>query len=131
MNSMLDASLSDHPIYRKALDISKISRRISSCLSQDMSDIDANGMENDLIYFSGDIVHQSYSLGSEIIKAEAHKHSEKKYKHIESLDRLTIRLINSCKRLEYANSNSRDFLPILRSEVKKFRKLQHHWMLTL
>lgn len=131
MNTMLNAALSNHPVYRKALDISIISRRISSCISQDMSDADVSDVENDLIYFSGDIVHQSYSLGPEIIKAEAHKHSEKKYKHIKSLDRLTFKLINSCKRLEHSNSNSKDFLPILRSEVKKFRNLQLHWMLTL
>ena len=131
MKPMLHAALYDHPVYRKSLDIRKISRRISTCLSQDMSEIDANGAENDLIYFSGDIVQQSFNLGPEIIKAEAHKHSEEKYKHLKSLDRLTFRLINSCKRLERSNSNGKDFLPILRSEVKKFKRLQRHWMLTL
>jgi hypothetical protein len=33
--------------------------------------------------------------------------------------------------LEKSNSNGKDFLPILRQELKKFRKLQRHWMLTL
>lgn len=131
MNPMLSATLSDHPVYRKALEIFRISKCISSNMREDLNAISQYGDENELIYFSGDIVHQSFSLVPEIIKAEAQKHSEEKYKHLESLDRLTFRLINSCKRLERSNSNGKDFLPILRSEVKKFKTLQRHWMLTL
>ena len=131
MNTMLHAALSNHPVYRKALDISKISRYISLCLSQDMLEIGPNSQENDLIYFTGDIVQQSCSLGAEIIKAEVNKHSEERFKHLDSLDRLTFKLINSCKRLERSSSNGKDFLPLLRSEVKKFKNLQRHWMLTL
>ena len=29
------------------------------------------------------------------------------------------------------SSNGKDFLPVLRRELKKFKKLQHNWMLTL
>lgn len=131
MSTILHHSLSDHPVYRKALDIFHISRRISSYLTQDLSGIGPNGTEDELIYVSGDIVQQSNSLGPAIIKAESQKYSEEKYKHLKSLDRLTFRLINSCERLERSNSNGKDFLPILRSELKKFRTLQRHWMLTL
>jgi hypothetical protein len=131
MNTGLHTSLSDHPVYRKALEIFNMSSHISSYLSQDMAGSGPNGLESDLIYVSGDIVQQSFNLGPAIIKAERQKHSEAKYKHLESLDRLTFRLIKSCKRLERANSNGRDFLPLLKTEVKKFRRLQRHWMLTL
>jgi hypothetical protein len=128
---MLSPSLSEHPVYRKALDILTISRRIASYLNQDLSAIDDKGRENEYIYFSGDIVQQSFNLGPAIIKAEALRHSEDKYKYIESLDKLTFRLTKSCKRLEHANSNGKDFLPILRHELRKFRKLKRHWMLTI
>ncbi len=37
---------------------------------------------------------------------------------------------NSC-RLEHSNGNGKDFLPILRSELKKIKKLQRTWLLTL
>ena len=96
-----------------------------------MLEIGPNSQENDLIYFTGDIVQQSCSLGAEIIKAEVNKHSAERFKHLDSLDRLTFKLINSCKRLERSSSNGKDFLPLLRSEVKKFKNLQRHWMLTL
>jgi len=96
-----------------------------------MAGTGSDGLESDLIYVSGDLVQQSFNLAPAIIKAEKQRHSEAKYQHLERLDRLTFRLIKSCKRLERANSNGRDFLPILRAEVKKFRRLQRRWMLTL
>ena len=55
----------------------------------------------------------------------------KKYKHIASLKKLTNKLYKNSYRLERANSNGKDFLPILRSELKKFKQLQRSWLLTL
>jgi len=45
--------------------------------------------------------------------------------------RLSNLLYKNCERLEKVNSNGKDFLPLLRKELKKFRKLQHTWRLTL
>ena len=131
MNYTIPSYLSDMPLYRKAMDIIYLSRSISTYLNQDLNYITEDGKEDDHIYFSGDIVQQSTSLAPEIINAERERYSDKKYKHVESLERLTTMLFKNCKRLESANSNGRDYLPILRGELKKFRKLQRTWMLTL
>ena len=131
MNYNLPSHLSDLPIYKKAMDIIMLSRSISTYLNQDLSYINADGTEDSNIYFSGDIVQQSSNLAPEIINAERERYSDKKHKHLDSLDELTHRLYNNCKRLEHSNSNGRDYLPILRGELRKFRKLQLSWMLTL
>ena len=131
MNYNLPSHLSDLPIYRKAMDIIMLSRSISTYLNQDLSYLNTDGTEDTNIYFSGDIVQQSTSLAPEIINAERERHSDKKHKHLESLDRLTSKLYNNCRRLESSKSNGKDYLPILRGELKKFRKLQRSWMMTL
>jgi hypothetical protein len=59
------------------------------------------------------------------------RYSERKHKHIASLKRLTNMLYKNSYRLERSNSNGKDFLPILRSELKKFKQLQRTWLLTL
>ena len=79
---MLNPLLSDHPVYMKAQDIFLISKCISSNICEDLNHTDPYGLESDLIYCSGDIVQQSLSLGPVILKAEALKHSEAKYKHL-------------------------------------------------
>jgi len=125
------SNLSELPIYKKAIEIFALSQNISMYLRHDLSSLKSDGSEDANIYFSGDIVQQSVSLAPEIVKAELERFSDKKHKHIASLKRLTNKLYKNSYRLERSNSNGKDFLPILRSELKKFKKMQHHWMLTL
>ncbi len=123
--------LNNLPIYTKALEIFSLTRKISHYLNYDLSNLKTDGTEDKHVYFSGDIVQQSELLGPEIIKAEAEIYSENKHKHADRVERLTKLLYKNCKRLEQCNSNGKDFLPILRRELKMFRKLQRNWMLTL
>ena len=125
------SNLSELPIYKKAIEIFALSQNISMYLRHDLSSLKSDGSEDANIYFSGDIVQQSVSLAPEIVKAELERFSDKKHKHIASLKQLTNKLYKNSYRLERSNSNGKDFLPILRSELKKFKKMQHHWMLTL
>ncbi len=123
--------LPQSPLYQKAIEIFTLSRRISHYFVDDLNQLQPNGAENPNIYFTGDIVQQSISLAPEILKAENQPHSKDKRKYAASVTRLTNRLYKNCEHLERTHSNGRDFLPILRSELKKFRKLQRSWMLTL
>ncbi|WP_418602904.1 hypothetical protein [Hwangdonia sp.] len=131
MSSNTPQYLSELPIYKKALDIFVLSQNISSYLNQDLSVLKEDGSEDNNIYFSGDIVQQSVSLAPEIANAELERYSERRHKHIATLKRITNLLYKNSYRLERANSNGKDFLPILRKELKKFKKLQRTWLLTL
>lgn len=131
MLSNTPQNLSELPIYQKALDIFVLSQNISTYLNQDLSVLKEDGSEDANIYFSGDIVQQSVSLVPEIVNAEMERYSERRHKHIASLKRITNMLYKNSYRLEHANSNGKDFLPILRKELKKFKKLQRTWLLTL
>lgn len=131
MSSNTPLNLSELPIYKKAVEILRLSQNISMYLNQDLSILKNDGTEDSNIYFSGDIVQQSVSLAPEILNAELERCSERKYKHIASLKRLTNMLYKNSYRLERSNSDGKDFLPILRSELKKFKKLQRSWLLTL
>jgi len=117
------------PVYLKAMEIFSLSRKISFYLRDDLAFLKHDGSENNDIYFTGDIVRQSESLAPEILKAEFN--SESKHIHAKTLEWLTFRLNKTCKRLEHINSNGKDFIPILRKEIKQFRRLQRSWMLTL
>ncbi|MFI1770759.1 hypothetical protein [Thalassobellus citreus] len=124
-------NLSELPIYRKAQEIFALSQNISLYLNHDLSELKEDGSEDTNIYFSGDIIQQSVSLAPEIENAELERFSERKHKHIAALKRLTNMLYKNSYRLEKSNSNGKDFLPILRSELKKFKQLQRSWMMTL
>jgi len=127
----IPSHLSELPIYKQAMQIFILSRSISTYLIQDLAYLQDDGTEDTNIYFSGDIVQQSVSLAPEIINAELEPSSDKKHKHVASVQQLTNRLYTNCKRLESSNSNGKDYLPILKKEIRKFRQLQNSWMLTL
>ena len=119
------------PFYIKAQEIFTLSRGIASYLIEDITFRDPHNHEDPTLYLTGDIVQQSIALGPEILKAEQHLFQQDKHKHIASVERLSKLLYVNCKRLEKTHSNGKDFLPILRKELKKFRTLQHTWSLTL
>ena len=131
MSSNTPLNLSELPIYQKALEIFALSQNISVYLNHDLSNLIPDGSDDNDIYFSGDIIQQSVSLAPEILNAELERHTERKHKHLDSIRKLTNRLYRNSYRLERSNSNGKDFLPILRTELKKFKKLQSSWMLTL
>ena len=124
-------NLNYSPLYQKAQEIFKILRSISHYFVDDLCYLQPNGKEDPNVYFSGDIVQQSNSLAPEILKAESQTFSEEKHKYAASVNRLTNLLYKNCERLEKTHSNGKDYMPILRKELKIFRKLQRTWMLTL
>lgn len=131
MLSHIPSHLSDMPIYKKAMDIFVLSRSISTYLNNDLMYLDKDGKEDTHIYFTGDIVQHSVSLAPEIVKAQQERCADKKHRHLASLRQLTNRLYSHCKRLETCNSNGKEYIPLLKRELSTFKKLQHHWMLTL
>jgi len=131
MRSRVSKKIPQSPLYQKAIDIFTLSRCISNYYIDDLNKLDKSGKENTMIYFTGDIIQQSVSLAPEILKAENELFSEEKYKYIVSITRLSNLLYKSCERLERTHSNGKDFLPILRNELRKFRKMQRVWMMSL
>ena len=118
-------------LYKKALEILTLSRSVSKYLIHDLAPLEKNGQENPFIYFTGDIIKHSDSLVPEIIKAENQTFQNDRIKHAVYLQRLTNKIYRNCERLERSESNGKDFVRLLRKELKKFRKLQRNWMMTL
>jgi len=117
--------------YKKAVEIGSLSKLVSNYLKADLSGLKPNGQEDSNIYFSGDIIRQSDCLAPEIIKAQQEPFSEQKHKHAETLKWLTILLFINFRRLEKCDSDGREFISILNKELRKFKKLQKNWMLTI
>ncbi len=132
MSENMPLFLPQSPMRLKALEISRLSKRISQYLVEQMAVLDKNGHEHKSIYFTGDIVQQSHSLFPEIKHAEEKTFSEDRHKHIVSVQQLTHSLYKNCERLEKSvPNNGREFLQLLRHELKRFRKLQRIWLMTL
>jgi len=118
-------------LYKKAREILTLSRSISNYLVYDMASLQNNGTEDPHIYFTGDIIRQSDELVPKIISAESQTFQDDRIKHANSLIHITNRLYKNCERLEQSDSNGKEFLILLRKELRKFRHLQRRWLLSL
>ena len=118
------------PVFKQAIEVMRLSTQISQNFVDDLNQ-ECVSFEDPEYYYSGDIIQQCKHLVPEIIKAESESLHERKYKHAATVKRLTKLLYKNCERLKRSRTTSRDFLPILQTELQKFHKLQRHWMLTL
>lgn len=122
---------SKSPIYEKALEILSLSRSISNYLNYDMAPLCKEGREHPFIYLTGDIILHSNLLGDSVLEAENEILSENRDKHLTAIEKWTYRLHKNCERLEQHSVNGKEFIHLLKYEVRRFRVLQRKWMLTL
>jgi len=118
-------------LYKKAREIFTLSRSISNYLIYDLATLQNNGSEDPHVYFTGDIVRQSNSLAPKIIDAENQIFQDDRLEEANSLISITNQLYKNCERLEQSNSNGKEFLILLRKELRKFKRLQRNWMMSL
>ncbi|GGD91783.1 hypothetical protein [Planktosalinus lacus] len=131
MNYNIHLKLPNSPLYKKALEIFTLSKSLSQFLVHDMAVLNEKGEEHPEIYYTGDIVQKSSSIIPEIINAEQKKYTEERHKHAASVARLSKLLYKNCERLEHSVPNGKEFIALLRKELKGFRKMQRQWHLSL
>lgn len=131
MKKKLTHRLHYPPLYFKALDILTLLRHMSYLYCEDLIGPESYGPEDQKIYFTGDIVQQSYSLAPEILRAENQPYAEDKRRYAKRVKLLTKKLFHTCDRLENSPIKSKEFLPLFRKELRQFRKLQRTWALML
>lgn len=118
-------------LYNQALEIIQLSRSIAAYMAYDLNQLDASGREQLSIYHTGDIIRQSDALAPHIIAAENQIFQDERIEHAHSLQQITHKLLKTCERLEDTESNARDFLKLLRKELRIFKRLQKTWVLSL
>lgn len=131
MKEKLSHRLQYPPLYYKALEILTLSRHMSYLFCEDLIGSESYGPEDEKIYFTGDIVQQSYNLAPEILRAENQPYAEDKRRYAQRIKQLTKKLLYTCDRLENSPIQSKEFLPLFRQELRQFRKLQRTWTLML
>ncbi len=119
------------PVYTKALEIFRLSRGVAAYLSYDKNILQMQTHQGTVDFYAGDLVLDSLGLAPKIAAAETQKNYIVKMKYADSLKKLTSRLIKQCERIELTSTEGKEFVELLRIEIKKFKKLQRAWVATL
>lgn len=115
------------PVYKKALEIFKISRAMASCFTNDKHVIEMNLSGNPQEYQAGYLVTESLQLAPGIASAACAPNSESRLQRIEKLRTVAKNLKQLCRKLEVCGVKEVEFLNLLRKEIQIFDKMVSDW----
>jgi hypothetical protein len=115
-------------IYRKALDIFKLSRRVASYITDDKDIISMYRSESKSDNYADNLVMNAYRLVPKIVETETQSSRSLKLKHAKSLRYFIERIYQDCIRLESTISQGKDFVQLIRKELKHLQKMHSNYV---
>ena len=118
-------------IYKKSIAIFKLSRQIASYVTDDKDVVSMyrSGCKSD--NYADNLVMNAFRLVPKIVEAETQENPGAKLKYARSLRYFIDRLYQNCLQLENTKIQGKDFVIMLRRELKKLRKIHRNYVSSL
>ena len=118
-------------IYKKSMDIFKLSRRVASYVTDDKDVISMYRSGNISDNYADNLVMNAFRLVPKIVETETQDNPRLKLKYAKSLRYFIDRLYYSCIQLEKTKIQGKDFVVMLRRELKLLRKIHRRYVKSL
>jgi len=118
-------------IYQKSLYIFKLSRHIASYISNDKSVMAMYLSMNKIDKYADNLVMNALGLVPKIVETECQVNPYLKLKYAKSLRYFIDGLYQNCLQLESTKIQGKDFVKLLRKELKKLRIIHKHYVKSL
>ena len=128
MKSSNQINLNQLVIYRKAIDIFKLSRQVVSYISYDKDVLALHKSKCQIDQYANNIVMDALGLAPKIAETESQKNPSTKLKYAKSLGLFIDRIYHNSKMLENTKTQGKDFLKLLRKELIHLRELHMHYV---
>lgn len=128
MKSSNQINLNQLVIYRKAIDIFKLSRHVVSYISYDKDVLALDKSDCQIDKYANSIVMDALGLAPKIAEAEFQQNPNTKLKYAKSIELFIDRIYHNSKRLENTRAQGKDFLKLLRKELIHLRELHMHYV---
>lgn len=131
MSETYNQNLDQLIIYKKSLDIFKLSRRIASYITDDKDVVSMyrSGSKSD--NYADNLVMNAFRLVPKIVETECQENSSLKLKYAKSLRYYIDLIYKNCLQLENTKIQGKDFVKMLRNELKSFRKIHQRYVNSL
>ena len=115
------------PVYRKALDLCKMSREIAAYVSynKDLLQLYQSNCHRDIIADS--LITDAILIPQKIAQAECSESHAVRMKSATFINIMTRNIISYCNGLEKDGVKEKEYLNLLRREIKSFRRLFKKW----
>lgn len=115
-------------IYQKSIEIFRLTRRIAAYVTNDKSISSMYVSEIRSDRYADSLVMDSLGLVPKIAEAEIQQNPVLKLKYTKSLQYLIDRLYTNCVKLENSKIQGKDFVRLLRKELKSLRKMHRLYL---
>ena len=127
MNSQ-ESYLNQLSIYKKSLDIFKLSRRIAAYITDDKDVVSMYRSGSIADNYADNLVMNAFRLVPKIAETEIQQTSVSKLKYAKSLRYFIDRIYEDCLNLEKTKIQGIDFVRMLRKELKTLRKIHKNYV---
>lgn len=118
-------------IYQKSLYIFRLARRIASYITND-KDILSMYMSDKRSYrYADNLLMNAFGLVPKIVETECQENPGLKLKYAQSLRFFIDGLYQNCLQLESTKIQGKDFVRLLRKELRHLRKIHKHYVKSL
>jgi hypothetical protein len=118
-------------IYKKSLDIFKLSREVASYITDDKDMISMYRSGNKTDNYADNLVMNAFRLVPKIVEVETQHSKSIKLKLAKSLRYFIDRIYQDCLQLEHSKIQGKDFVQLLRKELKNLRKVHKLYIKSL
>ncbi len=115
-------------VYRKALDIFKISRSVAAYFTHNKDIIRMDVSSNPSDHLSGLLVTKSLQLAPGVASVHSTKDINGKLKKIKNILKAANNLSLQCRKMEFSGIKEIEFLHLLRQEIHQFEYLLSDWL---
>lgn len=131
MKMIENTILSQSIIYQKSMDVFKLARSVASYISDDKDVISMYRSGCKLDNYADNLVMNAFRLVPKVVEAEIQESPTKKLRYVKSLRFFIDRLYQDCLKLEGTRIQGKDFVRMLRKELRSLRKIHRLYVNSL
>jgi hypothetical protein len=118
-------------IYQKSIDIFRLTRSIASYVTNEKNIQSMYMSTKESDRYANSLVMDSLGLVPKIAEIEIQQNPILKLKYAKSLQYFIDNLYNNCIKLEGTKIQGKDFVKMLRKEIKNLREIHKHYVNSL
>jgi hypothetical protein len=118
-------------IYQKSLYIFKLARRITSYVTNDKDILSMYMSDKRSCRYADNLLMNALGLVPKIVETECQENPSLKLKYAQSLRYFIDGLYQNCLQLESTKIQGKDFVRLLRKELRHLRKIHKHYVKSL
>lgn len=116
------------PVYRKALEIFKLSRAMAVHFTQDKHVMEMGFSACPKDRYAGDLVSESLQLAPGVASVATAKNYGSRLERVRNIRKASKSIKLLCKNLEFSGVRESEFLALLKKEIHLFDKMIADWI---